>query len=187
MAWKSCPVGRKRWRRKSMIPSDRLKFPPSSSKFARSCGSARFPFGFRQKISVWWNFLPEKRSENAGTDVKEIQKAKTATDVVHVRQGKELSGSPFSCRTPAWNHFSLRLWWRLSCSLCIAYAGCFAHIHVRRYCLPFPWEKRLTATGGVTQTFPDMEEHSGKKSGRRAIIWLYNNKVVFLQKIILWL
>lgn len=39
----------------------------------------------------------------------------------------------------------------------------------------------------VTQTFPDMEEHSGKKSGRRAIIWLYNNKVVFLQKIILWL
>ena len=32
----------------------------------------------------------------------------------------------------------------------------------------------------MTQTFPDMEEHSGKKSGRRAIIWLYNNKVVFL-------
>ncbi len=27
--------------------------------------------------------------------------SKTATDVVHVRQGKELSGSPFSCRTPA--------------------------------------------------------------------------------------
>ena len=26
-----------------------------------------------------------------------------------------------------------------------------------------------------------------KKNGRRAIIWLYNNKVVFLQKIILWL
>ena len=47
---------------------------------------------------------------------------------------------------------------------------------------PFLVEKRLTATGGVTQTFPDMEEHSGKKSGRRAIIWLYNNKVVFLQK-----
>ena len=30
----------------------------------------------------------------AGTDVRRIQKAKTATDVVHVRQGKELSGSP---------------------------------------------------------------------------------------------
>ena len=45
--------------------------------------------------------FPEKRSESAGTDVKGIQKAKTATDVVHVRQGKELSGSPFSCRTPA--------------------------------------------------------------------------------------
>ena len=39
-------------------------------------------------------FLPEKRSESAGTDVRGIQKAKTATDVVHVRQGKELSGSP---------------------------------------------------------------------------------------------
>lgn len=40
--------------------------------------------------------------------------------------------------------------------------GLFAHIHVRRYCLPFPWEKRFVATGGVTQTFPDMEEYSGK-------------------------
>ena len=46
-------------------------------------------------------FPAEKRSESAGTDVRRIQKAKTATDVVHVRQGKELSGSPFSCRTPA--------------------------------------------------------------------------------------
>lgn len=46
-------------------------------------------------------FSTGKRSESAGTDVKGIQKAKTATDVVHVRQGKELSGSPFSCRTPA--------------------------------------------------------------------------------------
>ena len=34
------------------------------------------------------SFLPEKRSESAGTDVRGIQKAKTATDVVHVRQGK---------------------------------------------------------------------------------------------------
>ena len=47
---------------------------------------------------------------------------------------------------------------------------------------PFLEKKRLTATGGVTQTFPDMEEHSGKKSGRRAIIWLYNNKVVIFAK-----
>ena len=69
-------------------------FSPSSSKFGRPRGSARFPFGFRQKISVRRNFLPEKRSESAGTDVRGIQKAKTATDVVHVRQGKELSGSP---------------------------------------------------------------------------------------------
>ena len=63
-------------------------FSPSSSKFRRPRGSARFPFGFRQKISVRRNFLPEKRSESAGTDVRGIQKAKTATDVVHVRQGK---------------------------------------------------------------------------------------------------
>ena len=69
-------------------------FSPSSSKFRRPRGSARFPFGFRQKISVRRNFLPEKRSESAGTDVRGIQKAKTATDVVHVRQGKELSRSP---------------------------------------------------------------------------------------------
>ena len=69
-------------------------FSPSSSKFRRPRGSARFPSGFRQKISVRRNFLPEKRSESAGTDVRWIQKAKTATDVVHVRQGKELSGSP---------------------------------------------------------------------------------------------
>lgn len=71
------------------------RFSPSSSKFVRPCGTPRFPFGFRQKISVRRNFLPEKRSESAGTDVRGIQKAKTATDVVHVRQGKELSGSPF--------------------------------------------------------------------------------------------
>ena len=70
------------------------RFSPSSSKFRRPRGSARFPFGFRQKISVRRNFLPEKRSESAGTDVRGIQKAKTATDIVHVRQGKELSGSP---------------------------------------------------------------------------------------------
>ena len=70
-------------------------FSPSSSKFRRPRGSARFPFGFRQKISVRRNFLPEKRSESAGTDVRGIQKAKTATDVVHVRQGKELSRAPF--------------------------------------------------------------------------------------------
>ena len=71
------------------------RFFPSSSKFRRPRGSARFPFGFRQKISARRNFLPEKRSESAGTDVRGIQKAKTATDVVHVRQGKELSRAPF--------------------------------------------------------------------------------------------
>lgn len=74
---------------------ERNDFSPSSSKFVRPCGTPRFPFGFRQKISVRRNFLPEKRSESAGTDVRGIQKAKTATDVVHVRQGKELSRAPF--------------------------------------------------------------------------------------------
>jgi len=42
------------------------RFSPSSSKFRRPRGSARFPFGFRQKISVRRNFLPEKRFEGAG-------------------------------------------------------------------------------------------------------------------------
>ena len=36
--------------------------------YVRPCGTPRFPFGFRQKISVRRNFLPEKRSESAGTD-----------------------------------------------------------------------------------------------------------------------
>ena len=156
-------------------------FSPSSSKFVRPCGTPRFPFGFRQKISVRRNFLPEKRSESAGTDVRGIQKAKTATDVVHVRQGKELSGSPFSCRTPAWNHFSLRLWWRLSCSLCIACTGSFAHIHVRRYCLPFSWEKRLIVTGGVTQTFPDIEKHSRKRLEDKLLLDCIATKLYFSQ------
>lgn len=62
-----------------------------------SAFSLRFPVENFRMVK----FLPEKRSESAGTDVKGIQKAKTATDVVHVRQGKELSGSLFSCRTPA--------------------------------------------------------------------------------------
>ena len=35
------------------------RFSPSSSKFVRPCGTPRFPFGFRQKISVRRNFLPE--------------------------------------------------------------------------------------------------------------------------------
>lgn len=81
------------------MPSEEMVFMkrmifPFLIKVRRPCGTPRFPFGFRQKISVRRNFLPEKRSESAGTDVRGIQKAKTATDVVHVRQGKELSGSP---------------------------------------------------------------------------------------------
>ena len=77
---------------KRMIFPFLIKVRPS---LRDSAFSLRFP-AFRTA-----KFLPEKRSESAGTDVRGIQKAKTATDVVHVRQGKELSGSPFSCRTPA--------------------------------------------------------------------------------------
>ena len=76
------PAIRKRRRRKSVKPSYQmnlpywLKFPPPSSKFARPCGTPRFPFGFRQKISVRRNFLPEKRSEGAGTDVRGFRRRK---------------------------------------------------------------------------------------------------------------
>ena len=72
---------------KRMIFPFLIKVRPS---LRDSAFSLRFPAeNFRTA-----KFLPEKRSESAGTDVRGIQKAKTATDVVHVRQGKELSGSP---------------------------------------------------------------------------------------------
>ena len=86
------------------MPSEEMVFmkrtiSPSSSSSSVPAGLRVFPSvsgrNFRMVKSTG------KRSESARTDVKGIQKAKTATDVVHVRQGKELSGSPFSCRTPA--------------------------------------------------------------------------------------
>ncbi len=63
----------------SSVPAGLRVFPPVSGR--------KFPHG---EI-----FYRKKRSESAGTDVRGIQKAKTATDVVHVRQGKELSRAPF--------------------------------------------------------------------------------------------
>ncbi|WP_125040017.1 hypothetical protein [Bacteroides faecalis] len=59
MAWKSCPVSRKRWRRKSVRPSDQmnlpyqLKFPlPHQSSFVPaglrvfpSVSGRKFPYG----------------------------------------------------------------------------------------------------------------------------------------------
>ena len=95
-------------------------FSPSSSKFRRPRGSARFPFGFRQKISVRRNFLPEKRSESAGTDVRGIQKAKTATDVVHVRQGKRKRGSGCGKGSPAPSALRVRVVLPISTSAGIA-------------------------------------------------------------------
>lgn len=62
-----------------------------------SAFSLRFPVeNFRMVKFSTGKTLRKRRDEREG-----IQKAKTATDVVHVRQGKELSRSPFSCRTPA--------------------------------------------------------------------------------------
>lgn len=62
-----------------------------------SAFSLRFPVeNFRMVKFSTGKTLRKRRDGRKG-----IQKAKTATDVVHVRQGKELSGSPFSCRTPA--------------------------------------------------------------------------------------
>ena len=81
------------------MPSEEMVFMkrmifPFLIKVRPSLRDSAFSLRFPAEISVRRNFLPEKRSESAGTDVRGIQKAKTATDVVHVRQGKELSGSP---------------------------------------------------------------------------------------------
>ena len=81
---------------KRMIFPFLIKVRPS---LRDSAFSLRFPVeNFRMvKFSTGKN-----APKSAGTDVKRgFRRRKTATDVVHVRQGKELSGSPFSCRTPA--------------------------------------------------------------------------------------
>lgn len=88
------------------MPSEEMVFMkrtifPFLIKVRPSLRDSAFSLRFPAENFRMVKFLPEKRSESAGTDVRGIQKAKTATDVVHVRQGKELSGSPFSCRTPA--------------------------------------------------------------------------------------
>ena len=72
-----------------------IKVPsvPAGLRVFPSVSGRKFPYG---EI-----FCRKNAPKAQVTDVKGIQKAKTATDVVHVRQGKELSGSPFSCRTPA--------------------------------------------------------------------------------------
>lgn len=72
---------------KRMIFPFLIKVRPS---LRDSAFSLRFPAeNFRTA-----KFSAGKTLRSAGTDVRGIQKAKTATDVVHVRQGKELSGSP---------------------------------------------------------------------------------------------
>ena len=96
------------------------------------------------------------------------------------KKEKNCPGAPFHVGIR--HEKGLRLWWRLSCSLCIACTGCPARIHVRRYCLPFPWEKRLTATGGVAQTFPDMEEHSGKRMEDGLLFGCITTKLYFCKK-----
>ena len=62
-----------------------------------------------------------------------------------------------------------------------ACTGSFAHIHVRRYCLPFSWEKRLIVTGGVTQTFPDIEKHSRKRLEDKLLLDCIATKLYFSQ------
>lgn len=142
-----------------------------------SAFSLRFPAeNFRTA-----KFSAGKRSESAGTDVRGIQKAKTATDVVHVRQGKELSGSPFHA-VP--RHETTFL------SGCGEGSPAPSALHMRVVC-PYPRPPVLPALSLRKTAYrngwrdTDFSGYGGtfrKKSGRRAIIWLYNNKVVFLQK-----
>ena len=70
------------------------RFFPFLIKVRPSLRDSAFSLRFPAENFRTAKFSAGKRSESAGTDVRGIQKAKTATDVVHVRQGKELSGSP---------------------------------------------------------------------------------------------
>ena len=72
------------------MPSEEMVFTKGTI-FPLPHQSSSVPAGLR----VFCRKPKGKRSESAGTDVRGIQKAKTATDVVHVRQGKELSRAPF--------------------------------------------------------------------------------------------
>lgn len=159
---------------KRMIFPFLIKVRPS---LRDSAFSLRFPAeNFRTA-----KFSAGKRSESAGTDVRGIQKAKTATDVVHVRQGKELSGSPFHA-VP--RHETTFL------SGCGEGSPAPSALHMRVVC-PYPRPPVLPALSLRKTAYrngwrdTDFSGYGGtfrKKSGRRAIIWLYNNKVVFLQK-----
>lgn len=71
------------------------RFFPFLIKVRPSLRDSAFSLRFPVENFRMVKFSTGKRSESAGTDVRGIQKAKTATDVVHVRQGKELSRAPF--------------------------------------------------------------------------------------------
>lgn len=62
-----------------------------------SAFSLRFPVENFRMVKFSTGKTLRKRRDGRKRD----SEGETATDVVHVRQGKELSGSPFSCRTPA--------------------------------------------------------------------------------------
>lgn len=85
---------------------------------------------------------------------------------------------PLSCRTPAWNHFL---------SGCGEGSPAPSALHMRVVC-PYPRPPVLPALSLRKTAYrngwrdTDFSGYGGtfrKKSGRRAIIWLYNNKVVF--------
>lgn len=76
-------------------------FSPSSSKFVRPRGSPRFPLVSGRKFPYGEIFCRKNAPKARGRTERLIQKAKTATDVVHVRQRKELFRSPFSCQEMA--------------------------------------------------------------------------------------
>lgn len=169
------------------MPSEEMVFTkrtifPFLIKVRPSLRDSAFSLRFPAENFRTAKFSAGKRSESAGTDVRGIQKAKTATDVVHVRQGKELSGSPLFMPYPGMKPlFSPAVVKALLLPLhCIC--GLFCP-YPRPPVLPALSLRKTAYRNGWRDT--DFSGYGGtfrKKSGRRAIIWLYNNKVVFLQK-----
>ena len=141
------------------------RFSPSSSKFVRPCGTPRFPFGFRQKISVRRNFLPEtegktlrKRRDGRKRDSEGENCDRRSACATRKRTVREPLFMPYPGMRPLSSPAVVKaLLLPLHC-ICELF-----RLYPRQPVLPaLSLVERLVATGGVTQTFPDMEDHSGK-------------------------
>ena len=101
-----------------MIPSDRLKFPPSSIKVRPFCGSARFSLRFPAEFTIRkfsaGKTLRKRRNGREGDSEGENCDRRSACVT------KQLFRSLFSLTGPHTNRCFFLLRGRLFCSLCIA-------------------------------------------------------------------